>query len=438
MATSRKRNTARLHLLTARQVQHLEDGDHTDGGGLLLRVRGESSSWVFRFTSPNGRRREMGLGVAHRGSVGQAGDSLAAARDLAHAARETLRRGVDPIDERDARRAELRQVDEAKQEAKERERWTLARCARDYHERVIEPNRTDRHAKQWLSSLENHVPAKLWHKPIADVEPPELLEALCNLTPDERARNVKNEKLPETMQRIRQRLDAVFEDAMFHRRCATNPAAAIRRKLREAMPRKYAGKFEALPYREAPALMARLRASPGVAARCLELAMLTAARTAEVLYAEWQEFDLERAEWIVPAERMKMKETHTVYLSTRAVELLRELRAQKLHPTIVFPSITHPGQFMSNMAMLAVLGRLGVRDATTVHGLCRATFSTWANDTEAARPDVIEACLAHNEADRVRAAYNRAEFNRQRRELLAAWSEYLSLPAARVIDLHAA
>ena len=80
--------------------------------------------------------------------------------------------------------------------------------------------------------------------------------------------------------------------------------------------------------------------------------------------------------------------------------------------------------------MLATLGRLGVRDKTTTHGLCRSTFSTWANDVGAARPDVIEAALAHNEADRVRKAYNRAKFNDERRALLEAWAEYLSKPPA--------
>lgn len=96
------------------------------------------------------------------------------------------------------------------------------------------------------------------------------------------------------------------------------------------------------------------------------------------------------------------------------------------------------GRPLSNMAMLAVLDRLGVRDRTTVHGLCRSTFSTWANETGAARPDVIEACLAHNEANKVRAAYNRAQFNDERRALLAAWAEYLSTPAAQVMPLRAA
>jgi hypothetical protein len=84
-----------------------------------------------------------------------------------------------------------------------------------------------------------------------------------------------------------------------------------------------------------------------------------------------------------------------------------------------------PGRPMSNMAMLTVLDRMGMRERTTVHGVCRASFSTWANETGAARPEVIEACLAHREADKVKAAYNRAQFADERRALMTAWGAYL-------------
>ena len=91
------------------------------------------------------------------------------------------------------------------------------------------------------------------------------------------------------------------------------------------------------------------------------------------------------------------------------------------------------GKPQSNMAMLAALDRLGVRDLTTVHGLCRATFSSWANETAAARPDVVEACLAHSEADLVRKAYMRAQFAAERRALLLAWGEYLGRPSLALV-----
>jgi integrase len=428
-----RRATSTLHLLTVREVQAAREGDHSDGGGLLLRVRGDGASWVYRFTSPAGRRREMGLGKAYLGSAKQAGDSLTGARHVAHAAREQLRRGVDPIDAREADAAAAKAVERAKKDEQARERWTLARAARDYHERVIEPAKTVKHAAQWIASLENHVPSETWHKPISEVAAPELLAALSKV----RALDDRAAKVPETLQRIRQRLDAVFEDAIFHGRCTSNAAAAIKRKMREAMPRKEAGEFKALPYREAPAFMATVRSAEGIAARSLEFAALTAARTAEVLGATWREFDVDGALWVIPKERMKAKEPHTVHLSSRALELLAGQRG--LDKRYVFPSPMLDGKPLSNMAMLVLLGRLGMRDRTTVHGLCRATFSTWANETAAARPDVIEACLAHREADRVRKAYNRAQFNQERRALLEAWSEFLMRPlAANVVPLRAA
>lgn len=431
---ARGATAARLHTLSAREVQAAKVGDHGDGGGLMLRVSAGSASWVLRYTSAAGKRREMGLGAAMRGNTAQAGQSLTGARDAAHKAREQLRQGFDPIERRKKARAAARDADAQAKADKARERWTLARCARDYHERVIEPTRTTKHAAQWIASLENHVPAAVWHKPVADVDAPELLAALTSV----RALDDGKECVPETLQRIRQRLDAVFEDAVFHKRCTGNPAAAIRRKMREALPRKRAGQFAALAYREAPAFMARLRAQEGISARALELAVLTASRTNEVLGAVWPEFDLEAATWLVPAERMKASgkdraQSHLVHLSPRAVEILTKLRKLQLDGRVVFPSPLSVGDNkvkpLSNMAMLTLLGRMGVRDRTTVHGLCRSTFSTWANETGAARPDVVEACLAHREADRVRAAYNRAKFNEERRALLTAWADYLAKAA---------
>lgn len=424
------------HLLTVRQIVAAGDGDYSDGGGLLLRIRGTSATWVYRFTSPAGRRREMGLGAAARATLAQAGASLTAAREAAHEARELVRRGLDPIDQRDQRRMLARQAEQARQADRQRERWTLARCARDYHERVIELKRTPKHAAQWISSLENHMPPAVWHAPIAGIDPPTLLQALLAIQPHERNRH-EGVNLAETVKRIRQRLDAVFEDAAFHGRCDANPAAAIKRKLTEAAPERVRGKLAALDYRAAPALMHRLRALPGTAARALEFAVLTAARTSEVLGCTWSEIDLQASIWRVPAARMKMKadEDHVVYLPPRAVEVLRGQLGQARD--LVFPSPMTVGRrkakALSNMAMLSVLDRLGVRDQTTVHGVCRSTFSTWANETAAARPDVIEACLAHREGDRVRRAYNRAGFADERRALLEAWSDYLSKPAAALV-----
>ncbi len=205
----------------------------------------------------------------------------------------------------------------------------------------------------------------------------------------------------------------------------------------ETQARRDRGQFAALPYRDAPAFMAQLRDQQGIAARCLELAVLTAARTGEVLGATWSEFELDAATWTVPAERMKGGELHTVHLSPRAVDVVKAQIG--LHKTLVFPSPRLDDSPLSNMGMLTLLKRMKMQDQTTVHGLCRATFSTWANETGAARADVIEACLAHRETDKIRAAYNRAAFAEERRALLDAWADYLARPvASNVVPLRSA
>lgn len=426
-----KKTTARLHLMTARQVMAARDGGTSDGGGLTLRVGDGAASWVLRYTSPAGKRREMGLGPVDRGNVQQAGRSLTSARDAAHDARELLRKKIDPLDHREQQRREALAAEEAKKAEANRERWTLARCARDYHARVIEKTRTARHAASWIASLEQHVPSHLWHAHPDEIKRSALLRALVDARPHERARRAGD--LSETVRRIRQRIDAVCEDAIFEERCVTNPAASVRRKLSEERPKPKEQHLRALPYAEVPALVARLRMMQGTAARCLEFALLTAARTSEALLAQWSEIDTDGGVWTVPAERMKADEEHTVYLSSRALAIIEAQRGKDA--VFVFPSVQpgREGKPQSNMAMLAVLDRLGVRDRTTVHGLCRRTFSTWANNTHAARSDVVEVCLAHSETDRVKAAYDDATFDPERRELLAKWADYVGRPVLSVV-----
>lgn len=402
-----------IHRLSARQVQTAPDGDHADGGGLLLRIAGGNGSWVFRYTSPAGKRREMGLGKLVRNDLAAAGKSLTGARDAADDSRRLIREGKDPIEVRNTERERARQALEIKVEESRKAKATLARVARDYWERVIEPTRTAKHGAQWLSSLENHVPDVLWHKSIADVTAPDLLDFVADL----------QLKIPETASRIRQRLEAVFDDAEFRGVSTGNPARAIRRKLRETKKGRQRGAFAALPFAQAPEFLVELRKREGISARALEFAILTAARTGEVIGARWDEFDLEAGVWTIPGPRMKGGERHTVYLTPRAVEIVRGM--QEFGQDFVFPSPDLDGSALSNMAMLTLLRRMDKDRATTVHGLCRATFSTWAYETGAARADVIEACLAHREADRVKAAYNRAQFAAERAALLTAWSEFL-------------
>jgi integrase len=401
-----------LHVLSPREVQVAGSGDHADGGGLFLRVKESNANWLLRYTSPSGRRRDMGLGVAHRDTMPAAGESLRLAREKAKRARDDLAAGRDPIDaKRAARRADAERTADAKAQRKA-EHLTLARVARAYHERAIEPGMNAKYSEVWIRSLECHVPPAIWNKPVAEVGAVELFEALAKV----------KRVLPETANRVRRRLAAVFDDAIFFGHCAVNPAAAIRRKMAEIAAGKQSANLRALPYDQVPAFVAELRKQQGIAARCLEFALLTASRTAEVLGATWKEIEERTGAWTIPGARMKGGDDHTVYLSPRALAILAQMRA--IGSGFVFFSPMNLERPLSNLGMLTLLGRMQYRERTTVHGVCRASFSTWANDNGIARPDVIEACLAHREADKVRAAYNRAAFHAERAALLRAWADF--------------
>jgi len=370
----------------------------------------------------------MGLGGCARHNARAAGESLTQARDLAARQRALLAGDppVDPLEVRAKAIAARREAELRRKAENRQEQATLARVARGYHEKRIEPRVSSKLSADWINSLENHVPQALWHKPIADIARAELLEFLREM----------QERFADTALRVRRRLAEVFEEAVEQGLVSVNLVAMLRTKLRRENKPKRRAPHAALGYREIPAFVERLRAQPGIAARCLEFTILTAARTGEAIGARWAEFDLDAALWTVPAERMKAGEPHVVHLSERALTILDEMR--ELGSSHVFPSIQEPSRPLSNMAMLALLKRMK-RTEITVHGF-RATFSTWANETAAARPDVIEACLAHREGDRIRAAYNRAQFAGERRRLIEAWAAYLEGREAvgNVVDLESA
>jgi integrase len=414
---------AKLNLLSVRDVLNARDKELSDGGGLLLRCSGPRAAWVFRYTSATGKRREMGLGACARHSARAAGESLALARDLAAKQRALLAAvpPLDPIDERNKASAASREAERKRKAEKQQEKATLSRVSRAYHEKFIEPKRHPKRSADWINSLENHVPAALWNKPIAEITRAELLEFL---------RDIQG-RMADTGQQVRRRLEEVFEEAVEQGTVGINLVALLHAKLRREHKPKRVTPHPALAFAAAPAFLDVLRAQPGIAARCLEFTILTAARTGESIGAKWSELD--GTLWTVPAERMKGEEEHRVHLSERAQAILSEMRS--LGSPFVFPSIMDKTRPLSNMAMLALLRRMK-RDGITVHGF-RATFSTWANETAAARPDVIEACLVHREGDKIRAAYNRAQFAGERRKLLEAWAAYLEHPepSSNVIEL---
>jgi len=405
---------ARIHLLSVREILTLQVGDHSDGGGLILRVQEDRANWVFRFTSPSGRRREMGLGACQRQNSQMVGESLRNARENARRAREMLTTipPMDPIDERDRARKEAAAAEQEAKSTRQARSETLGRVVRTYHERFVEPKLSTAQSARWIGALEKHVPPELWNKPITEVTRTELLDFLLDI----------QSRMADTAQRIRRRLDEIYDDATDRGIVTDNIVASLRDKLRRRHVSHRVTPRPSLPFADAPAFMAELREQTGIAARCLEFVILTAARTGEAIGASWEEIDFDAALWTIPGVRMKGGELHSVHLAPRALELLRELK--EIGGPWVFPSPRNVGRPLSNMGMLTLLKRLG-RPDITVHGF-RATFSTWANETDAAKPDVIEACLAHREGDRIRAAYNRADFADGRRRLLVQWCGFIA------------
>jgi integrase len=189
----------------------------------------------------------------------------------------------------------------------------------------------------------------------------------------------------------------------------------------------------ALPYAEIAAFMVELRQQEGVAPRALEFAILTAARTGEVIGTRWDEIDFAERLWTVPAERMKAGKEHRVPLSDAVLAVLDEM--QKVRSgDFVFPG-GKVGRPISNMAMLMLLRRMGHVNLTT-HGF-RSSFRDWAAERTGFPAEVAEMALAHTVSDKVEAAYRRGDLFEKRRQLADAWARFCAAPATagRVVPL---
>jgi integrase len=226
----------------------------------------------------------------------------------------------------------------------------------------------------------------------------------------------------ETASRLRGRVESILDWATARNyRTGDNPAR-WRGHLQRLLPARAniapVEHHAALPYAELPAFMAQLRRQDGTAARCLELAILTATRSGEVRGARWSEIDLEAKTWRIPAARMKSGKDHTVPLSDSVVLLLRKLPRSG---EIVFEG-ARAGRPLGNMAPTLVLRSMG-RTEITAHGF-RSTFTDWANETTSHAHHVVEMALAHAIGNGVEAAYRRGDLLAKRRELMDDWAGY--------------
>ncbi len=270
-----------------------------------------------------------------------------------------------------------------------------------------------------LARLESHIFPKLGHRPIADITAPEVLSML---------RVVEGSGALDTAQRVMQMCGQIFMYAIATGRADRNPVPDLRGALKTPVAKHHSY----LKADDLPEFLKKLEAYDGALQTKLALRflMLTFVRTTELRAAEWTEVDFEKAEWRIPAERMKMKEEHIVPLSRQAVAVLRELQKHTGNRRHLFPNQHNPISFMSENTMLYALYRMGYHSRTTGHGF-RSTASTILNE-HGFMPDVIERQLAHSERNRVRAAYNHAQYLPERRKMMQWWADYLDKAAAAV------
>jgi integrase len=379
-----------------------------DGGGLYLRVSPTGSkAWVFRFQL-DGKRRDMGLGPFPD-------ISLAEARRRASDHRNQRRDGIDPLEAKTAQRRAQRLAN-----AKGR---TFRECAVEFIEKNKAGWRNAKHRQQWENTLSTYVYPTLGELPVSAIDTGLVVQVLDPIWIEK----------PETASRVRGRIEAVLDAATVRGfRQGPNPAL-WKGNLAHVLPAgsrvRKVQHHAALPFDEMPAFLAALRNRPGMAARALEFAALTAARTGEVLGACWGEIDLVAKIWTVPADRMKAGREHRVPLSDAAVAVLETVQPLGLMRDGSAPVFPGPRRAlsMSNMVLLMLLRRMK-RDDLTAHGF-RSTFSDWAAERTAYPREVVEMALAHTVGDKVEAAYRRGDLFDKRRQLADAWARFCATPA---------
>jgi integrase len=387
--------------LNARSVATItKHGRHSDGGGLYLAISPNGGRrWTFLYRW-HGIPTEIGLGSARKGHV-----TLAQARELATKARALL-----------AEKPPRNPKDENKKPV---EGATFGEVADGVIKDMRPEWRNEKSEAAWTLTLGKYC-FDIRRNPVADITTDQVLEVL---------RPIWQSK-PETANRLRGRIEKVLDAAKADGlRFGENPAR-WRGHLEHKLPKRKRlarRRHAAMPYDDVPAFMVDLRAREAVGARALEFTILTAARTGEVLGARWNEVDLDRAIWTVPANRMKGGREHRVPLAPRALEILRAMHEVR------FGEYVFPGQSgqkpLSGTALDTVLHRVMKVEGATVHGF-RSGFRDWAAESTSFPSDVCEAALAHAIGNKTEAAYKRTDLFVKRSGLMAMWSLYCSTPTA--------
>ncbi len=368
-----------------------------DGLGMYLEIMPNGSKYwrlKYRFA---GKEKRLALGVYPTISLAQA----RAARDDA---RRQLAAGTDP--------SQARQ--QAKLVATTARGNTFEILAREWHEKECAAW-TAHYSTNVLHSLESDIFPAIGSHPITEITPPQMLAVL---------RKVENRGVVETVSRLLQRCSAVFRYAIITGRATYNPCADLKGAFKAAKTKNMAR----VQSNDVPTLIQKIRGYDGdlITRIALQFMALTFVRTKELIGAQWSEIDFDAAEWRIPAERMKMRDPHIVPLSRQAIALLGGAEKIKGSSGYVFKGTR--AKHMSRSTILFALYRLGYHSRMTGHGF-RGLASTMLHE-QGFSPDVIERQLAHAERNKVRAAYNHAQYLPERRRMMQHWADHLDQLAA--------
>ena len=368
----------------------------SDGHGLYLLVNPSGSKlwrWKYRHL---GKEKLMPLGQYPL-------VTLAQARQARDDARRLLAQGVDPMEERKL----------AKVAAKAAADDSFESIARQWWAHWSGP-RSPRHAEYVIRRLEADVFPALGARPVASITAPQLLAM---------AKKIEARGALDIAKRALQTCGQIMRHAVAHGLIERNPAADVRPS--DALKPRVKENYARLDAKEVPELLRKIEAYQGSAYTrlAMKLMALTFVRTGELIGARWAEFDLEAAEWRIPAERMKMRTPHIVPLAPQAVEVVQALQTISGGRALLFPGERDHERPMSNNTILAALKRMGYAGRMTGHGF-RGLASTILHE-QGYPHHVIELQLAHQERDQVAAAYNHATYLTERRTMMNAWAAHL-------------
>ena len=387
--------------------------------GLYLRVfegaDGPSRSWLYRFTSPvSGKRRAMGLGSVEI-------CSLANARQKSLGLRRAIFDGIDPIDQRQERKLGVKESDLNSITFQE----AAKRCIKTKEAEWS----NSKHKDQWVSTINTYALPIIGKMRVDQITTTHLVKLL------EQEIKKKNGEVEgtfwkvrtETATRVRQRIEVILDWCKAQKYISGDNPARYQGALCHLLPKankiKKVAHHPALPFNRIGEFISDLRTHTGYSAYALELLILTATRTSEVIEAKWSEFDLEAKVWVIPADRMKAGKEHRVPLNRRAMEILEQLKTIRVN-SYLFPSSLHKERALSNMALLSMMRKMPKYVDFVPHGF-RSTFRDWAAETTEYSNETVELALAHTIQNKVEAAYRRQDQLEKRVCLMSDWEGFV-------------